>query len=276
MALNNLVVVSDLHCGCRLGLCPPEPQPLMEGGQYAPSDLQRRVWEWWREFWTDFVPEVCHDEPYAVLVNGETIDGVHHRSTTQVSQNLEDQRSIAVAVLSEVAQRCAGQLYVISGTPAHSGEQGVDDEAVAKAVKAIPDETGRHARYVGWFRIGTALVNATHHIGTTGSQHYESTAAHKELVEAFVEAGRWRNEPPDFVVRSHRHRYLTTSLATHKGFAASIVTPGWQLKTPFAYKIPGGRQSEPQFGGIVIRQGDREAYFRQWVRSLARPKEVLL
>ena len=30
--VNNLVVVSDLHCGCRLGLCPEGGAQLDEGG----------------------------------------------------------------------------------------------------------------------------------------------------------------------------------------------------------------------------------------------------
>jgi len=30
MSVNNVIVVSDLHCGCRLGLCPPRIH--MDGG----------------------------------------------------------------------------------------------------------------------------------------------------------------------------------------------------------------------------------------------------
>jgi hypothetical protein len=271
-----LAVVSDLHCGCRLGLCPPEGAALADGGPYMPSPLQRRVWAWWEEFWGEFVPRATRGQPFAALVNGETIDGVHHRATTQISQNLDDQRELAKAVLRPVVELCEGRFYVVNGTPAHSGEQGCDDEAVARDLGAIPDDSGRYARYAAWLRVGDALVHAAHHIGTTGSQHYESTAVHKELIEAYGECGRWNDEPPDFIVRSHRHRYITTSVATSKGFAASIVTPGWQLKTPFAFKIPGARMSEPQFGGVVFLQGDEEAYFRQWVRRLERPKEVRL
>lgn len=274
--INNLVIVSDLHCGCKLGLCPNGAQPLTDGGTYDPSPFQKKVWSWWEEFWGEWVPRVCRDEPFAVLVNGETVDGVHHGATHQISQNKEDQKDIAVRVLTPVRDACEGRFYINSGTPVHSGESGCDDESVAKTLGAIPDATGRRARYVSWIRVGNALVNAMHHIGTTGSQAYESTAVHKEMVEAFVEAGRWGNEPPDFVVRSHRHRFVETRIPTSKGFAASIVTPGWQAKTPFAFKIAGGRQSEPQFGGIVIRQGDEEAYFREWVKSFDRPKEEKL
>lgn len=273
--IHNLVIVSDLHCGCRLGLCTQEKVWLTDGGCYIPSEFQRIVAGWWSEFWDEAVPRICRGEPFAVVVNGELVDGVHHKATSQVSHNLEDQKRIAVAALEPIVAACDGRFYVISGTPAHSGESGCDDEGVARTLGAIPDETGRHARYTGWFRVGRALVNVSHHVGVTGVSHYETSAPFKELVEAFVEAGRWGDEPPDFVVRSHRHRFIAATVPTHRGLAAALVTPGWQGKTPFAYRVPGGRQTEPQFGGVVIRQGDEEAYFREWVRRISRPRTVL-
>lgn len=275
--VRNLVIVSDLHCGCRLGLCPPGRIRLTDGGTYQASPFQRKVWRWWREFWDEAVPSFTQREPYAILVNGETVDGVHHRATSQVSQNLEDQKAIAVAVLEPLVQSCGGRFYVVSGTAVHSGESGCDDESVARTLGAIPDDTGRYARYVAWVRVGRALVSALHHIGTTGSQAYEATAVHKELVEAFIESGRWNREFPDAVVRSHRHRFSFTGLHTAKGRAISLVTPGWQGNTPWAYRIPGARQSEPQFGGVVLRESkEEEFYFREWVREFSRPKEVWL
>ena len=65
----------------------------------------------------------------------------------------------------------------------------------------------------------------------------------------FTEAGRWGNKPPDVVVRSHRHRCIETRIPNAKGYATSFVTAGWQLKTPFAYRIADGRQALPQIGG---------------------------
>lgn len=275
--IRNLVIVSDIHAGCKMGLCTRKRVPLIDGGYYVPSGLQKKVYSFWEEFWGEAVPRICHGEPFAVCVNGEAIDGVHHRATSPISHNLEDQKALAVTLLRPVVEACEGRFYMTNGTPVHSGESGCDDEAVAKTLGAIPDQTGRHARYVLWIRVGPALVNVMHHIGTTGSQAYESTAVNKELVEAFAEAGRWNNEPPDFVVRSHRHRFIAVTVPTAKGIGAALVSAGWQSKTPFVYKIPGGRQSEPQFGGIIIRHGDEgEVYWRHWVKSIARPRVEVL
>lgn len=271
---NNLIIVSDLHCGCRLGLCPPEGAKLDDGGIYMPSKLQLVVWEWWREFWDTWVPMVCRDEPYDVVINGDTTDGSHHNSTTQISHNLNDQSAIAYQILKPIASS-ARKLYVIRGTEAHVGPSGVEEERLAERLGAVPNEEGQHARYELWKRVGNKngpLCHILHHIGTTGSAAYESSAPQKELIAEFTEAGQTGVQPPDYVIRSHRHRYIKTSNPSKRSESAAITTPGWQLKTPYVFRLAGGRTSQPQFGGIAIRQGDYEFYSRTKIWTIDRPK----
>ncbi len=97
--INNLVIVSDLHCGCQMGLCPRGGVRLDGGGVYKPSKLQRIVWGWWEEFWGEWIPSVVKGEPYAVCINGDAIEGRHHQATTQITQNLADQAGIAYRLL---------------------------------------------------------------------------------------------------------------------------------------------------------------------------------
>ena len=275
-AINNLVVVSDLHCGCQLGLCPSQGVELDGGGRYRPSPLQQIVWDWWEEFWGVWVPKACHDEPFAVLVLGDTLDGVHHRATTQISHDLGDQGEIAYRVLAPIASKCEGRLYMIRGTEAHVGPSGVEEERLAKRLEAIADESGHHARWDVWMRLGQGLVHATHHIGTTGSQAYESTAVMRELAEAYTEAGRWKQRPPDVLIRGHRHRHIEVRVPTALGYGIAFTCPAWQLKTPYTYRLSGARQAMPQIGGSVVRQGDSDLYTRHWVRSPSRTQEVTL
>lgn len=270
---NNLVVVSDLHCGCRLGLCPGRIR-LDDGGHYEASPFQLKLLAMWREFWDSFVPEATKGEPYAVLINGDAVDGRHHGSTTQVSQNLSDQANIAAEILEPIAAR-ADALYWVRGTEAHVGSSGEQEEALAQRLRAIPNETGQHARWELWRRVGPRLVHSLHHIGTTSAQAYESTAVHRELIESFVEAARWKEDPPDCIVRSHRHRHFETSMSTAgrgeiTSRAIAVITPGWQGKTPFVYRIAGGRLSPPQFGGIVIRYAHDELFVRAKVWTVQR------
>ena len=270
--VNNVIVVSDLHCGCRLGLCPDTPVDLDEGGKYQCSKLQAQVWAWWSEFWDNWVPEVTRREPYTVVVNGDAMDGVHHNTVTQISQNTADQAKIAYSILKPIVDGCEGRYYHIRGTEAHVGSSGQEEEKLAERLGAIPDPVGHHARWELWLRVGRGLVHFTHHIGVAGSMAYETSAIQKEIEQSFVESARWDDEIPDVLVRSHRHRNAETRIQSHKGFATSCTTAGWQLKTPLVYRIVGGRQARPQIGGTLIRCGDEDIYTRHKLWKLDRPK----
>lgn len=277
--VRNLIVVSDTHCGCKLGIMHPDGIRLDDGGHYHPSEFQRKLWSHWREFFDEWVPEVTRGEPYDLVHNGDAIDGVHHNSVTQISNNLLDQHRIAEAVLRPEVKRCkasGGTYYHIRGTEAHVGKSGQQEEALAEALGAKPNTEGQYARWDLWKRVGGTdgpLVHLLHHVGTTGSAAHEASAVNAELTAEYVEAARWGRQPPDFIVRSHRHRSIAVDLNSARGYAAAIVTPAWQGRTPFTWKIPGARISEPQVGGIAIRNGDEEFYYRRWVRSFDRSAE---
>jgi len=274
MGSRNLIVVSDTHSGCRLALCPPAGAALDGGGHYQPSAFQLKMWALWREFWDAWVPSVTRGEPFDLVHNGDAIDGVHHHSTTQISHNLEDQQRIAEAVLAPAVAQCratGGTYYHIRGTEAHVGQSGEYEERLARTLGAKPNHAGQHARFDLWKRVGDrCLVHLLHHIGTTSSAAHEASAVNAELTAEYVEAARWNREPPDFIVRSHRHRSIAVDLNSAKGYAAGVVTPAWQGKTPYVWKIPGARISEPQLGGILIREGDEEHYYRRKVWTVDR------
>ena len=271
--VNNLIVVSDLHCGDQVGLCPPA-MILDGGGAYERSDFQVGIWEWWRDFWEEWVPRVTQGEPYAVCVNGDAMDNRHHGAVHQITQNLADQQRIAVSALKPIVEKCEGRFYLVRGTEAHTGQSGENEEMLGAVLGSVPDAIGNRSHNELWIRIGRALCHIMHHIGTTSSSANEASAVNAELTAEYVEAARWGQEPPDFVIRSHRHRCIVVDLDSAKGYAAGIVTPGWQGRTPFSYRIASGRITQPQFGGVLIRQGDEEFYYRRWVKAIPRPAEV--
>jgi hypothetical protein len=271
--INNVVVISDTHCGCRLALCPPEVS-LDEGGDYKHSKLQAAIWAWWQEFWGEWVPMATRGEPFAVVHNGDAIDGNHHDSVSQISHNMVDQSRIAYEVLKPVVEACEGRYYHIRGTEAHVGKSGQAEEALAEKLGARPNEEGQFARYELWLRVGGGLAHIMHHIGTTGSAAYETTALMKEFAESCAEAARWGQAAPNVVVRSHRHRNAEIKVPTADTYGICCTTAGWQLKTPFVWKLPGGRVTTPQIGGTLIRYGDEDhSYTRHKIWNIARSKE---
>ena len=274
--VNNLICISDTHSGCKLALCPKQGIMLDEGGTYLPSLLQLKLWGMWEYFWDKWVPMVCRGEPYAVVMNGDALDGVHHNSVTQITHNLTDQAKIAYELLKPVVDKCGGRYYHIRGTEAHVGSSGMQEEALAASLGAIPDDKGNHARWELWIEVGKGLVHLAHHIGYSGSMAYETSGPQKELQEAFVEAARWGERPPDVIVRSHRHRNVETRIRTKRGFATVCVTAGWQLKTPYVYRIVGGRMTQPQIGGTLVRYGDEDMYTRHQIWNIERPKTEIV
>jgi hypothetical protein len=274
--INNIIVISDTHIGCQFGLCNPDIRmPLDGGGFYKPSDNQVKVWKIWKIFWEEWVPMVTKKEPYILVHNGDAIDGNHHKNTTQITHNITDQIKIAEVILSPVIRNSAGY-YHIRGTEAHVGKSAQDEEMLAKQLNAIRDDYGNYSRDEMWLKLGEELIHFSHHIGITSSASYESTAVHKELVEAYNEAGRWGEQSPDCIVRSHRHRAYEIRIPSENGMAIAFVTPGWQLKTPFVHRMVSGRVSTPQIGGYIIRRGDEDGlYTRLFVKKIKRPKEVI-
>jgi len=279
--IKHIVVVSDLHVGCQLALCPPNGALQDEGGMYMPSPFQKKMWKMWSDFWEVHVPIMTEGLPYHVVINGDIVDGVHHNAVTQWSNNKASQALAALEILKPIKEKCQGNFYVIRGTEAHVGQSGNAEESIARELGAVPNGEGMFSRYELWKKLGGGLIHFTHHIGCSGAAAGEATAILKELVEFYVEAGRWNERPPDVCVRSHRHRHMEVTFATGRngssgqGKALSVVTPAWQGKTPFVHKIAGGRTSQPMFGGIVLSwsKNDNLIYERHRVWRLDRPRE---
>jgi hypothetical protein len=269
--LKQIIVFSDIHCGCRSGLCPPSFQ-LDGGGVYTASKLQKKVWAYWNQFWDEWVPRVTRGEPYGVVFNGDCVDGRGPNArnvNSLVSANLSDQIKIAYECIApKVKDACV--LYFVRGTEVHDGASGETSEQLARMLGAKPDAAGNHSRWELRLEINKRLIDIQHHISPVSTTAYEASAPQKELDIACSEAGRWGDRPPDVIVRSHRHRCIETRTPNAKGNAISITTPGWQLKTPYTHRLPGARQSMPQFGGICIRSGDEEVFARTFVRTIKR------
>lgn len=285
-SVRNVVIVSDLHSNSQLGLCPPDGVRLDDGGRYTPSRLQVRLWEYWSEFVGEWLPTATRGEPFDLIVNGDAVDGKPHGAKSIISDNLSDQMRMGVACLGDIV-RAARAVYFTRGTEAHVGKSGEEEERLAQELGAAPNDVGQYARPDIWYRIGGDLIHALHHIGTTGSAAYEATAVHKELVEEFVAAARWGEQPPSVVVRSHRHSCIETRIpaditseawgesnGTHE-MAIAFTTACWQLKPMFAWKIPGARLQPPQIGGSLVRVSEEGViYARHFVKTVGRSKEV--
>jgi len=274
--IENLIVISDLHSGCGLALCPPEGIQLDEGGIHLPSTLQINLWQHWRYFWDEWVPQLTHNEPFAVLFNGDAIDGRHHNTVTQFTQNLAIQAKCAETLLKPIVELCEGRFYFNRGTEAHIGPSGEQEEQIAKNLGAIPEKSGAYSRWISRLRIGDGLVHASHHISGGSSIAYETSAPARIFQQEYAECARWGREIPDCIVRSHRHRNIEIRARIKKGnvggFATVFVTAGWQLATPLSWRLTGSGASFPQIGGSLIRWRHNNLYAWHMIWDIELPK----
>lgn len=250
-----VVVVSDLHNGSIVGLCPPNAR-MDEGGGIKLNKFQKTLYRYWRNFWDVYVPKVTQGaEKVIVVQNGDAIDGVHHDTVALWTNDVDTQRAAAVALLQPLADRYTA-LKLTRGSPAHDGVSGKHAEAIARELQCARDTAGNYASWQLWLKVDRVVFNIAHHIGTTSSAAYESSAPMRELVAALVEAAQWGQPLPRVVVRSHRHRFIPVSIPSKHGRIECVITPGWQLRTPFVERID--RLRKPHIGGVVfLVEGDQ-------------------
>lgn len=245
MEVRNIVVISDTHVGSTLALsC---RHKLDDGGFYEPSKLQQKLWELWSDFW-GFIKTEIKNEPFVLVHNGDIIDGQNKGRTTALDTfNLTVQARLATEILGPHTKR-AHRYFQIRGTEAHAGIAAQDEEAIACSLGAEKDEHGNYARWELWMKFGKhEMIHFAHHISSTVSTAYESSAPMREMVAAFTESGQHKLRPPSVLVRSHRHRYIQINAPG----GLIVTTPAWQLKTPYVHRMD--RLRAPQFGGLLLR-----------------------
>jgi hypothetical protein len=277
--VQDVIVISDTHIGCKMALMDRGGVHLDENNIVAPNRLQLKLCDFWEELWGEWVPRVTQHRPFYVVHNGDVIDGVHHNATTQWSHNLHDQRHHAVNILRPVVELCEGRYFQVRGTEAHVGRSASDEESLANELKAIPDQDGKRSRWELWLRLGESgpLCHFLHHIGTTSSGQHETSALNAEIAAVYLECGKNHLEPPTFIVRSHRHRSCEVSLPVNRagvtGCVTCFVTPAWQLKTGYAWKIAGARNTTPQIGASLIHYETGGKWGTEhYVRNIERSK----
>jgi len=251
--LKTITIISDTHFGSSVGLASGDIA-LPDGGSYKPSRHQKELSRAFRRFF-DYSAQVSDGADRRVLIiNGDIVDGNHHNTVALSTNNIEVQESDAIKLLEPIA-RTFDLVYVVRGTEAHTQPGAQSDERIARALGAVRDDNGQYSRWQLWLDVDGVVFNIAHHISTTSSAAYESSAVMREMAAALLEAGQWGQKLPDVLIRSHRHRFIEVGVPSIHGRIQAAVTPGWQLKTPFVERID--RMRMPHIGGIVCKVEDK-------------------
>lgn len=241
----HLVVLSDLHVGSTVGIWPKNHRNRY--GQVAQlSPLQ----EWLHDCWVDGVEWVnkVTNGSYVLGLNGDLIEGKHHRATEVMTPLIDDQVDACISLLSPLASK-AHSVYATLGTEAHTGECEHGIASALKARKFAPWSSAHNSVCLDINGVPTELM---HHISTTSRPWLEASGHSIALNQRRAEKSRLGEIAPNVLIRGHRHRFGYFC----DGRGMTVVTPSWQALTRWAWKVIPG--AEFSVGFTVIDYSDLE------------------
>ena len=245
---------SDPHVGSTLGLCPPEGVKVSEGSKFLPGKVLRWLWGRYLDYCRTARRVIReHDAIHVDVWNGDFFDGDHHHTAQIISRNPENLAYIADRVLGKTGTLkdyfSPAQRYVVIGTEVHVGPEGASEESVAKSIGAVKDPV--RDSWAWWhlrLELNGVLLDFTHHPDTSGNlPHTRGQGAQRQAFIIWSEHHLVGERHPDIAIRSHKHVFADSG--EHYPTRA-IITPAWQLKTQFGFRVASG--SLASVGGLII------------------------
>jgi hypothetical protein len=231
------VVISDTHVGSTVGLWPDKFNSV-EGFSVGQNAIQKWLWKLWLDATQKWLPSVVGDDPYALIVNGDLIDGVSPRSIQVMTPDPADQSRAVKQVLGPMFQKAA-KTYITLGTESHSRN---DEYRIGADLGAeIDQETGLHAFSELHLEIHGAYGICRHHCGTAGSPYVEAGGIGRAMNTEIMEAARCGARIPKWMMRAHRHRHGVVT----DGNSMMGITGAWQTLTRFGHKVVPAAQAQP-------------------------------
>ncbi len=246
------VAIGDLHIGDKTGLTPPET--ILDFGVPAQQSPATK-WVWdnvWRPLHDEVIPWATNGQPYVLTNGGDTIDGVHHRSTSSLTANLEVQERIALEILRPVVDK-ATAYFQLAGTEAHDGQSWSNAQSIARQLGSPESSKDDHIWRELKIMIGDGLVHDVHHVSTTGTHQGQVTGITRASIEQFITAAKYGVRCPDVFLRHHCHHATRTGgfLRDPCQWWQGMTVPGWQLKGPYPWKNMPDQVT--CYGGVVVR-----------------------
>lgn len=234
----SLVVVSDLHVGSIYGLMPPGFTNA-GGAEVGLNVGQKYLWQ----CWTDFCEQVKGQKISAIIANGDCIDGKQRKDEGgDLCLNRCSEQADAAAIPLKMLRKACGEcpIYVIKGTPYHSGVLGEEEQRLATMLGA-----GRALEFLD-LSIDGVIVNFLHGISVAGGL-YRETPAGREAVWSALAGKQGKALRADCLVRAHAHFFMHIE---HRDKHV-VVNPCWKLQDSYARKNSMYRQL-PEVGGSII------------------------
>jgi len=228
--------ISDLHVGSTVGLWPKD-FISNEGNPIGQNNFQKWLWACWVDMlqWAD---KVIGDDQFDVVINGDAIDGIHHRTLQVMTPDVGDQFAAVKQILGFLATKCHN-IHIIKGTECHTNGFEI---ALGQALDATKDKsTGQNAWDTLDLEVHGSLYNFAHHISTSARSYLEATAHSTALGDLTNIRAKTGKPIPKVMVRAHRHRHGIWQ----DGNQMSAICGAWQGLTRFGYKVVPNAVPQP-------------------------------
>lgn len=205
--------------------------------------MQKWLWACWQDFWNEYVPNIVGNDPFAVCVNGDLVDGNHHRTVELIAIGEDDHLRVAIDTLEPVSKK-ARFLFITEGTEVHTKRH---ENAIGRAIGAYRNpETGGHVFHALFLNIHGCPGVARHHITTTSRPYLEASQFSINMGVERIESHRSGHVLPRWFARAHRHRVG----GFYDAAGLMVITPAWQANTRYTRKVVPA--SLPNPGGIIL------------------------
>jgi len=254
-----LAVISDVHAGGTTSLC-TDTIRLDDGGEYRASLAQRWLFGNYRDYWRQIAAKRDkHDAELYVVINGDLVEGDHHRTTQILSGNPNAQAAAWTECASVFLALKPDRVAIIRGTSAHAGISASAEERIADGLRRdkrpiIADPDTGTASWWHWRpEIQGIRLDFTHHgrMGrlprTRGSQ---LVLYAWDIVDEHVQNG---HPVPHLAFRAHNHKKGDTGSAAP---ARVVATGAWQLGTEHVHKVASDSLADIGGGYVLIENRD--------------------
>jgi hypothetical protein len=190
------------------------------------SPFQRELWR----VWSAMIDRAKGMGPFDLVLNGDLIEGMHHKTTEVWSADPADHVLCAWHVLQRVADM-AENVYVVRGTAAHTGAS--SEHGLAIKLGAVLQSKAKPAfdrLEVEWAGCPCVFI---HHMPTTARPWTEATGVGINAAMHQLAAVRAGDAVPRVIVAGHRHRFGLY----RDEYSVSVALPAWQGLTRFGSKV---------------------------------------
>ena len=243
-----LILLADTHINSKLGLS--APAVIDDDGNVVQQNIiQKWLWDTWLRF-TEDVKDLVKKTYTSVIFDGDMVDiDAKNRSGQMVSRNPVTILASASMVLKPITD-LADQIFFIRGTEAHTGNSGWLEELLAQHYnKTVPDEiTGNYSWNHLRAEFSGVKLDIAHHMSMGNLPWTYPNAMARVVQETRLNYLEWQEQPPDIVVRAHRHQHVDTGTTFS---TRGVALPCWQWLTTYLYRL-GKENAKPHIGGSVL------------------------